>query len=445
MFSRSTTGQPVSKRTTSSMKAVRPMNCPNVLGAITGGKLLNLDLLQIAVGTRPPSVHAGAPFDALVVLQNASNIDMDAVIRLFVPEMDLSGFSGRISTKLVRPVRIGLRPGEVGCANMPVLTTVQATPGQDYKLQLEIQVEHKQRGAVRIRDEQGGPPLDFDTLSEERQRDIHTLQGPNYAIEPVGKVTHDKATLEASFEILPPAISALPQDLRPAYITLWTLADSPDDTALVEKAQPVVAAILPRLTPASVFFPLLKATQPHFEAGRFRLWAGEAVAIAKLMAFVLAQGVTPAGEAEPAYPRWYTRLCRAVVQNPHAADSLEQLVAEQLYLDLAYDAVMVGFNLLADVASEQFGSQDEMVAYANQLVTALSGKGNSLDVVQVYLPLVLAGLLVNTRVTLPREQTRETVSLLANARDKRAAQQNGDNKFVFDLLDDLIERALEHF
>src|SRR5581483_7918360 len=109
------------------------------------------------------------------------------------------------------------------------------------------------------------------------------------------------------------------------------------------------------------------------------------------------------------------------------------------------DAVMVGFNLLADVASEQFGSQDEMVAYANQLVTALSGKGNSLDVVQVYLPLVLAGLLVNTRVTLPREQTRETVSLLANARDKRAAQQNGDNKFVFDLLDDLIERALEHF
>jgi hypothetical protein len=133
------------------------------------------------------------------------------------------------------------------------------------------------------------------------------------------------------------------------------------------------------------------------------------------------------------------------VQNPHAADSLEQLVAEQLYLDLAYDAVMVGFNLLADVASEQFGSQDEMVAYANQLVTALSGKGNSLDVVQVYLPLVLAGLLVNTRVTLPREQTRETVSLLANARDKRAAQQNGDNKFVFDLLDDLIERALEHF
>lgn len=445
MFSRPTIGQPVSKRTTSSMKAVRPMNCPNVLGAITSGKLLNLDLLQIAVGTRPASVHAGAQFDALVLLQNASNIDMDAVIRLLVPEMDLSGLSGRITTKLVRPVRIGLRPAEVGCANMPVLTTVRATPGKDYKLQLEIQVEHKQRGAVRIRDEQGGPPLDFEPLSEERQRDLDTLQGPNYSIEMVGKVTNDKATLEASFEILPPAISALPQDLRPAYITLWTLADYPDDPALVEKAQPVASALLPRLTPANVFFPLLKATQPHFEAGRFRLWAGEAVAIAKLLTFVLAQGATPSGDAEPVYPHWYTKLCQVAVQNPRAADSLEQLLAERLYLDLVWDAVMLGFNLLSDIATEQLGSQDEMVSYASQLTAALSGKGEPLDITQVYLPLVLAGLIVNTRVTLPHEQTRETISLLANARDKRAAEQDSSNKFIFDLLDDLIERALEHF
>jgi len=199
------------------MKVVKPVNYPNVLGAITDGKLLNLDLLQIAVGTRPVSVHAGAQFDALVILQNASSIDMDAVIRLLVPEMDLAGHSGRISTKLVRPVRIGLRPGEVGCANMPVLTTVQTTPGSGYKLQLEIHVEQKQRGAVRIRDEQGGPALDFAPLSEERQRDIRTMQGLNYATATVGKVASDKATLLATFEVLPSAISILPHDLKPLH------------------------------------------------------------------------------------------------------------------------------------------------------------------------------------------------------------------------------------
>src|SRR5439155_3636316 len=142
----------------------------------------------------------------------------------------------------------------------------------------------------------GGIPLVFEELSEQRQQDIQAMQGLNYSVETVGKPVGSKALLVATFEILPPEVSALPQDLKPAYITLWTAADHADEAMLAERVQPITSILLPKLTRGTVFFPLLKATQPHFEAAQFRLWAGEAVAIAKLLTFVLERGIPKSGE-----------------------------------------------------------------------------------------------------------------------------------------------------
>ncbi len=433
----------MNKRASQSMKATKPVNYPDVLGAITNGQRLNLDPLQVAVATRPPAIHAGSAFDAIVLLQNTVDVDVDAVIRLLIPEMDLAGHRGRLSTKLVRPIRIGLRPGEVGCANMPILTTHQTAPGNSYKLQVEVQVEQKQRGGTHVRDANGGATLVFEELSEERQQDIKAMRGLNYSVATVGKAAGAKATLVATFEILPPEISGLPQDLKPAYITLWTAADYADESVLLERVQPLTSVLLPKLNRSNVFFPLLKATQPHFENAQVRLWAGEAVAIAKLLTFVLETGIPKTGEG--GYPRWFVKLCRLLNQNPQAAAQIDRLVADLLYLELIYDAAMLGFAMLMTVSKEPFGSSEEMIGYGNQLVASLTGKGEPLDLVRVYLPLVLAGLVVNTRVTMPQEQTRETISLIASAREKRANEEDSSNRFVFEFADDLIQRALEHF
>jgi hypothetical protein len=116
-----------------------------------------------------------------------------------------------------------------------------------------------------------------------------------------------------------------------------------------------------------------------------------------------------------------------------------------LFLDLLYDASMLGFSMLTNVTNEKFGSVDEMESYATGLVASLSGKGDPLDLSHVYIPLVLAGLVANTRVVMPQEQVRDTLGLLVKAREKRAAEKNSSNDFVFSMLDDLIDRALEHF
>jgi hypothetical protein len=39
----------------------------------------------------------------------------------------------------------------------------------------------------------------------------------------------------------------------------------------------------------------------------------------------------------------------------------------------------------------------------------------------------------------------DTVQLLVSALEKRAAEKDDQNQFIFDMAEDLIQRAIEHF
>lgn len=194
----------------------------------------------------------------------------------------------------------------------------------------------------------------------------------------------------------------------------------------------MMAGLLQKLTRDNVFFPLLKATQPHFESAQYRLWAGEAVAVAKLMTLVL-----ETGPLSPAHPRWPEALNRLVGANPQAAD-IEALLAHELYPDLAYDAAIFGFTTLMTFTGEDFGSPDEMAEYADGVANSLSAQGDPLELIHAYLPLVLGGIAINAQIIMPGEDPHDTMRLYARARDSRAGEADEGNQFIFDLADKLI-------
>jgi hypothetical protein len=197
----------------------------------------------------------------------------------------------------------------------------------------------------------------------------------------------------------------------------------------------MMAGLLQQLTRDNVFFPLLKATQPHFEKARYRLWAGEAVAVAKLMTLVL-----ETGPLSPAHPRWPDALNRLVGANPQAANpaNIEALLGKELYPELAYDAAIWGFTTLMTFTGEDFGSPEEMAEYADGLANSVSGSGDPLDLIHAYLPLVLGGIAINAQVVMPGEDPRDTMRLYARARDKRAGEGDEGSQFIIDLADNLI-------
>lgn len=425
--------------------APAPPNFPDVLGAITGGTRLILDALHVAAAVRPAAIEAGKTFEVLVIIQNCLNNDVDAVLRLIVPDADIAGKKNTFSTKILKPVRIGMRPGETGYANLPLIVTHQAKPGDSYKVSVEVTVEHKNRHPQRIRDASGGTPFHWEDINAARLPIFEPLQGLNYSGDSVGRPTGSRATVAAPFKVLPPTIAGLPPDLRPNFVSLWTSVDFKDEVMLSKQAKPALDAILPKLTRHACFIPLLKQVQNSFSEAGYRLWAGEAVMIAKLLTMLLEMGSPVTfGTGEPKTPRWYTALNETAARRPSLVkpDHLEQLLTEILYPALIHDAGMYGFSMLETVVQESFGSSEEIERFLQEVVDSLQKHDPPLDLSRAYLPFVLAGIVANNRITLQGEKANETISLLDTAMRKREDERDDYTQMIFDIAQDLIERAL---
>ncbi len=416
------------------------LNYPDVLGVITGGARFNIDVVQCALAARPPQVAAGKTFEIVLLAQNAADIDVDLILRPELPNRDLAKKKNPFATKTTRLV-VGLRPAETGFLTLPVVASPTAQPGPGYLIGLRMEVKRmeKKRKPQRVRAAQGGGRLVLEELAEEAQGHIQALRGLAFSINNDGK----KDRLFAPLTLLPPAVASL-GEAKPAWISLWTIADYADPYAIARKVWEPAQQVIQQARRETVFMPLLKATQEHFQACGYPLLPPEAIFITKLLTLILEMGViepTPA-EERPTWPRWFVKLCRLLNREPALAAHVAALVTEHVYTDLVYDAIMYGFAMVGTVTNEQFGTPEETSRFATDIAEALAAH-QPMDFARAYLPLVLGGLIANARVTMPNEQVRETVFMFSKALEKRRPERTADNGFVFDIANQLVARALD--
>jgi hypothetical protein len=418
-----------------------PINYPDLVGGITGGPRLNLDVIQCAVAARPAQVPAGQFLEIVLLLQNASDIDVDVVVTTDLPDEDRGKARGRFTPKSPR-LRVGLRPAEMGFMTLPVGTSPLTQPAPDYLAGLALEIKHVGKKPQRVRAENGGGPFVLQELSGEAQKQVQSLRALRFAVDP-GKKKHH---VQTTFAVLPPALASLKalKELKADWVSLWTMRDYLDQYTIAQRVWELSQAVTGQLRREAVFMPLLKTTQERFQACEYALLPPEAIFVTKLLTLVLEMGVNSPTLADPrpAWPRWFVKLCRLLFHEPALATQLEPLVTRQLYADLVYDAVLHGFTMVSTVTDEKFGSAEESDRYADDLVDALTNR-KPLDFARAYLPLVMGGLIANTRVTMPREQVRETVFILSKALEKRRSEKTQDSAFIFDLTEKLIERALD--
>lgn len=415
------------------------INYPDVVGFVTGGPRVNLDVVQCALAARPLEVAAGKPLDLVLLVQNASDIDVDVILHPQPPDRDWNKQKNQFIAKTNRLV-VGLRPAEAGFVTLPVMVAQSAAPGAGYLASVKLEVKRmEKRKPQRTRGNQGGAPLDIGDLAEEAQSHLQGLKTLAFSVNMGGK----KDQLFAPFSVLPPAIAGLKKP-KPGWISLWTMADYKDDYVIAKKVWTPAQNFIRQANRETLFMPLLKATQTNFQACQYPLTAPEAIFVTKIVTLILEMGaVAPDVETpRPTWPRWFTHLCRLLHREPALADHVVPLVTQQLYTDLVYDAILYGFTMISTVTNENFGTPDETSHYADDIVDALTTR-KPLDFARAYLPLVLSGLIANARVTMPNEQVRETVFILSKAIEKRAAERSPDNAFIFDTAARLIDRALD--
>ncbi|GAB4435938.1 MAG: hypothetical protein Kow00120_02900 [Anaerolineae bacterium] len=413
------------------------VNLPNVLGYITRGVMKEFDVVQCALAVNPQQTPAGQNFEALLMVQSAYDGDVDVHVRLLFPAQDVKGERGRFFTKTDR-ILLGLEPAEVGVVRLPISCSPLTAQAIDYRLGVELKVSKQGRGE-RVRDRQGGAAFDpADMLNEKTAARIDALRRLAYSDR-----TDRRGRLIAAFDLIAPTGPSLGLNLAPEWESLWTMRDHMDAQVVIEKAGALAQQVLPNLNRNRVFMPLMKTVQARYARAGYPLHAGEALYIAKLLTLVLENGVSSNPDVPP--PHWYVRLCRLLYADQRSGHNVEHLVTELLWDDLIVDATTLAFSMIAVVTRQQLLGDAEAEAYGFNLVERLSAEKPAMDFPRVYVPLVMGGLVANTRVVLEREQVLDSVHALDQALDKRRPEMNEYNKEVFDMTEALINRALDMF
>lgn len=410
---------------------------PDVLGAISGGKRLNVDVIQCAVGLRPSRVPAGQVMEVVLLAQNAADVPAEVAVAVRLPATDAGQAPNRFIVNKPRSI-ISLRPAEAGYFTIPVSISPNATPAKDYAVQLELSVKRfKGRRPVRMRPVEGGDAFNEAELPQERQDEIWALQQSVFHVKQAGR-----GTLVANFAVQPSTGKPSPvTDLTARWHSLWTLKEHDDVAGILKKVAGELAEVKPFLKREFLFFPFLDVLQKRFHEAGYPLKAGESVYMAKVLTLVAEQGIPDAESNALGYGKWVQALAHVLLERPEMAKNPRHLVTDLVFEALLHDAVTTGLSMVEAATGEDFGEQHEHNEYADGLLDRL--RNGTIDRTHVYLPLVMAGLIANKRVTMPHEQPRETITLLLQAQEFRYKEIDPRSDAVMVILNNLVSQALQ--
>ncbi|MFP4323412.1 MAG: hypothetical protein ACLFTK_13240, partial [Anaerolineales bacterium] len=111
--------------------------CPDILGTISPQRaLLGAGIVQVAAGVYPRNIALDAPFQVLVLLQNATDRPVNTKLKLMPPRRAANG--QRASFFMPRATyEHTLEPLEVAIVYLPLVATPPTMPDQQYPLQVQ--------------------------------------------------------------------------------------------------------------------------------------------------------------------------------------------------------------------------------------------------------------------------------------------------------------------
>ena len=433
-------------------------NFPDILGDITGGERVNIGLVQVALSMRPRVLRAGKPFETLLLVQNASDVAVDFVARVRLPERDANRKKGRFVTKVDRLV-VGLEPAQVGYIILPVSTLPDTAISADYSITMDVQMkpagENKPR---RIRVTDGGGEVEHEHLADGVAGVMEELSRLNWTAK---KVSGLRSTgLELKFGLMSGTVGKI-SNLKPGWESLWTMADLVDDSLLWAKFRKQVEEhVIPHLAAENIYPIALETTTSHFGQAGFRLSKWEGIVVAKMLTLILMFAAPSkimeliAGHynlkpllAEDAdldqvkLPHWTRRFLTLVNREPRAFQQPIKAIFHFCYEALLHDAIINAFERVESALEESLGDPEEHKVYIEQLLSDY--REQQLSFSSVYLPLVLGGITATDMVVLEGDNMEDAVhDLQSMVNARRFDLLDDDTEGLFEMTNRLMEKVL---
>ncbi len=437
------------------------LNYPDLLGFVTDGARLNIGPAQIAAAIRPVEPRAGQVIHVVVLVQNAADVDIDLTITISPPEMDVRKQRHKFTAKTQR-VLVGIKAAEVGTLTMPVMTLPDTTPGQGYVIGVELEAKTVAKGGL-ARQPNGGGLVDADYLPPKALEALNELKTLTYITEKRGT-----RRLDLTFDLLPPKLHMAVDTSKAGWHSIAKLEDYKDPRlALYKYADLLTLQLLPRLKGDTMFPALTAATTERFAQGGYPLREVEAKLIARLMTLILEyaapketqHGFVAAGtfnirswiEKDPRLadsalelPRWFLRMLSAIGQDERVVTAPERVIPKFLYFDLLHDATRYGFELVEKATGLELGMPKEIDEYAVQNAQYLQS-GSGMDYSRAYLPLVMAGALINDRMVFDKEDPAALIRELASVIEERVFEISEADMPVYEMAKQIIGQSGHKF
>ncbi len=436
-------------------------NYPDILGYVTGGDRFSVAPLEFALSTGRSATRAGDSFNVFVLVQNTVDVSVTMAISLNLPELpNTEGFMARTTH-----LHILIRPAEVGYVKLPI-TTAPSLPVGDYRLSVDITTEVNGK-AQPIRAINKDPNLDYYfTFSEEALNHIIKLKPMTFHTGTRGIFS---ANLSAPLRVASAKRKTYDPPKGANWFSLWSLSDNSDVRPLLERHHKDLSTkILPLLKRERLFKPLFQATQNRFHKAGYQMQPVEAHFLTKLMVHILesaadlqtlndyqgeeiynvAQLLKTGWQTNGApirLPIWCHHYLNLLNTKPDSLDNPLLTLSTVLYDELLRDAINHGFRMIEAFNHEALGTREEIENYGKQIIQMLWNPEVHLSFVDIYLPLVVGGILINESVLLPHEQILTELNTLADVSVRETRSEANIDDDSFHMIDSLIGAALAKY
>ncbi len=442
-------------------------NYPDILGYITDDQHLTIGVVQAALAVRPPVARVSRPFAVVLLLQNMSDASVDITATLHLPLKDAAGQKSHFATPKTE-MEIKLLPAEVGYLVMPVNTLPRTAIAQDYTIAVDVQVKGPSKPRF-IRQVNTTDEINLDyyfSLTEEAIQKLIVLKMLNFSVKKRGVFGN---MLEANFA-LAPAKEMPRNDVKAGWFSLWSVGADGDARPLLERFRGTLAlSVVPKLKPIELYKALYPVTKERFIKA-YPLKSIEIHFITKLMVYILSLAPHPPliyhypeeamytimtilksgwptdGTPIP-LPYWCRGLLHMIGMDAEVLENPILAFSGALYDDLLRDALVHGFHIMSVATQRQLGTNYDIRIFTDYLAQQLRRVNHPLTFTDVYLPLVLAGMVVADDVPLPNEppllERIHTLMKLYNARAQ--TERNAETELAFLMAEDVSNFALRRY
>ncbi|MBI1256863.1 MAG: hypothetical protein GC204_05290 [Chloroflexi bacterium] len=406
---------------------------PDVLGAIAGDLHVSFeDVLQAAVGLFPHRAYLNQPIEIIVILQNMVDQNMDVKVALHLPSKAADGTAIMISAPK-KMVSLTLTAGEVGVLRMPIVAVLPTQPANDLPVQVAIRYRARNGKAVRS-PTRGAPPsaLSVSPFKLQVLRDIEWVDQPQ-------NLSPENITVR--FDVAPKRLPSSNQTLKPNYEVLWSQQQMKDERRNILGQMDGARLLATSFTRMTLYDSIYRMVDDVYAGLGLPLHPGEVSAISKMLIYTM----DDRSQLDPAYKveeqRWFQVLCQVLAHDPAIAQwTPGEIVTHYLFDAAMYDAILLAFTLIRSRVKVNLGDRAERISYANKVMRWLAGQADP-DLVYIYLPLALGGVVVNHQVTWGNDNPWYVIDGLREAYRGRVRLVEGDAMEIFDMLDKLLERG----